>query len=1055
MSKKMTRKGLAFGAGFALVASGLASVPAQAALESGISLGAHYGQSDELVAVQDLTHGIVLATELTSIGNTDASKLKYLVEIVQTSDLDEWGDIDGTPDFNTIYASQLADGTTDQFKTAGNDATVTTPEGSTTSRVVTPANMGTTRSFGITSGAMSGDSNVSDAAGNTDDVILVVPGHDFAVADVVNLATGAVSNTTGPEDLVGAYTVTGITGNSITLEGNQLADITETNDEAVTLATGAVVTGKSQPSASETNLLFFAVPDQELDGTATDHEPISFNVTAWVDNNSNGVIDANEYSSGAKIVTFVAQEDVLFVHNVDFFTVGDTTLGGNWYADGVNTRNLTAVMKENSQIGFEVEADDATVGAKQKTDNTDGTAVGNATHAYNATFDRYDWAYDANGVGAIDESAAAIEAEAYSFALLVDDGADKEPGDADGAGVYFISDAGTASGNLSDTSITSTASASGLNKAEIVVDTSTTISQNATNAGNSLIEEAESVEALTGTTSIPFTVDLYTGATTRAGSGIEVEVTIKDVANALDTTTLTVEGKTLTAITAANQVSFTAKTNSSGQVAFTIEADIGADGESFTIDARAGDKSIDTTTVQWANRDFKLLQTPDTNFKIDTQGSVVAEYQVVDQFGEAPVGDYQLAFTRARTSGDRTVALGTVAEWSYVAPVSETGRSTVTITDNGSSTAEGVDTVTATLQKAATAGTGYVGTDDTDTFTVTYETDLDGMSATATVNNNGVLVGTTSVFPVSIETVSLVDFDSRLGSVDPEYTDTNTFNDRLNNTADDILTVSGTVTDSDNDGIAGVAVELSAEGLNFADANTSAGSTLMLNNSVVVVTDANGDYEAFVRSSVSGKQTVNVNAQGAKASVDVTFEGSTGTADAMTLQVASAVVDGRTSDVKVTVLDKLGNPVSGVAVTFKETGPGYLNTNSGTTDADGEVMVNLITLEGDTGSSTITASATIGLEATSVAKTITVGAVASAQKVNAGSFKGYVALYAKGYEGQRMSAKVGKDWVIVAAIPAAANDLFRAVEFVGAGVEISVRLYIDRVLIDTIPLVTK
>jgi hypothetical protein len=81
--------------------------------------------------------------------------------------------------------------------------------------------------------------------------------------------------------------------------------------------------------------------------------------------------------------------------------------------------------------------------------------------------------------------------------------------------------------------------------------------------------------------------------------------------------------------------------------------------------------------------------------------------------------------------------------------------------------------------------------------------------------------------------------------------------------------------------------------------------------------------------------------------------------------------------------------------------------------------------------------------------------IVTAQKVNAGSFKGYVALYAKGYEGQRMSAKVGNDWVIVPAIPAATNDLFRAVEFVGAGVEISVRLYIDRVLVATIPLLTK
>jgi len=81
--------------------------------------------------------------------------------------------------------------------------------------------------------------------------------------------------------------------------------------------------------------------------------------------------------------------------------------------------------------------------------------------------------------------------------------------------------------------------------------------------------------------------------------------------------------------------------------------------------------------------------------------------------------------------------------------------------------------------------------------------------------------------------------------------------------------------------------------------------------------------------------------------------------------------------------------------------------------------------------------------------------IVTAQKVNAGSFKGYVALYAKGYEGQRMSAKVGNDWVIVPSVPAATNDLFRAVEFVGAGVDISVRIYIDRVLLATIPLLTK
>ena len=78
-----------------------------------------------------------------------------------------------------------------------------------------------------------------------------------------------------------------------------------------------------------------------------------------------------------------------------------------------------------------------------------------------------------------------------------------------------------------------------------------------------------------------------------------------------------------------------------------------------------------------------------------------------------------------------------------------------------------------------------------------------------------------------------------------------------------------------------------------------------------------------------------------------------------------------------------------------------------------------------------------------------------AAKVNAGSFKGYVAIYARGHEGNRLTAKVGKDWVIVPSIPAATGDLFRVVEFTGAGYEIRVRIYIDRVLIETIDLTTK
>ena len=155
------------------------------------------------------------------------------------------------------------------------------------------------------------------------------------------------------------------------------------------------------------------------------------------------------------------------------------------------------------------------------------------------------------------------------------------------------------------------------------------------------------------------------------------------------------------------------------------------------------------------------------------------------------------------------------------------------------------------------------------------------------------------------------------------------------------------------------------------------------------------------------------------------------------------------------VVDKFGKPVSGVTVNFKDNGPGVLNAATATTDIFGEAQVTLTTVAAESGTNTITAFATIAGATVVQTASLTVGANATAAadaKVNAGSFKGYVALYAKGYAGQRMSAKVGKDWVVV---PVLASNFERVVEFTGAGYTISVPIYINRVLVDTITVTTK
>jgi len=188
----------------------------------------------------------------------------------------------------------------------------------------------------------------------------------------------------------------------------------------------------------------------------------------------------------------------------------------------------------------------------------------------------------------------------------------------------------------------------------------------------------------------------------------------------------------------------------------------------------------------------------------------------------------------------------------------------------------------------------------------------------------------------------------------------------------------------------------------------------------------------------------------------------------------TVITPGRTKVITGTLTDANGNPVD-------TTGVGAVRGDMGTasilvtyygdagiivgslpteTDADGKFRLSVLTSAADKGTLTVTVTYlpaganTATADKVTLVQSINVGAAAAAgdQKVNAGSFKGYVAIYAKGYEGQRLSAKVGNDWVVVESL---ASGFERVVEFTGAGYTIAVRIYIDRVLVDTITVTTK
>jgi len=748
------------------------------------------------------------------------------------------------------------------------------------------------------------------------------------------------------------------------------------------------------------------------------------------------------YDDGSKseieTITFLPAKSVSASITVSPVTVGATSGAGSFSFSGVNTGNLIS-------SNFTVQDGAQAAGATKIDINVTQDAVARVATvtAYDVLTDTQPFTYSATIAAAdillVGLTINDVEINKYFNAALTA---------ANAAQAKFTVAAADATAVLAISAVGSN------------------VVHNSTATATSLVA-AETIIAPEGTKSLNFVISALTGAagTTAAGANIPITVSLKDdvaPANDLGTTTITSNGKTLNKT--GSTVSFTLLTNSSGQVAFTVTADNAADGESFTIDATnsIGD-SIDQTTVRWEDAAWTLVPAVAGNFEVAPKGSITVDYTVVNQFGTLADSNYQIAFTRAAGAGDRdTVA--EYANWSYVAPVSATGRASVTIVDNGAAATEGTDTVTATLQKAATAGGAYLNVaGSTATFTLTYENDVASLTSTAKVSYNGIAnAAGTVVAPIYLETDPLVNYDSRLST---DKTAVNKW--EANNVeadgvvadatdaADALLRVYGTVTTTNAAPVSGVAVRLSGTGMNFADKAALADITRASNDSMVVFTDATGSYEAWVRSSVAGTQTISVDAQGATSSVSVRFQESTGVAAAMTLSVPSALTPGARADVVAKVVDKFGKPVSGVTVNFKDNGPGVLNAATATTDIFGEAQVTLTTVAAESGTNTITAFATIAGATVVQTASLTVGATATAAadaKVNAGSFKGYVALYAKGYAGQRMSAKVGKDWVVV---PVLASNFERVVEYTGAGYTISVPIYINRVLVDTITVTTK
>jgi len=273
---------------------------------------------------------------------------------------------------------------------------------------------------------------------------------------------------------------------------------------------------------------------------------------------------------------------------------------------------------------------------------------------------------------------------------------------------------------------------------------------------------------------------------------------------------------------------------------------------------------------------------------------------------------------------------------------------------------------------------------------------------------------------------------------------------------------------------AGSAVVVSSTGLHFLDTVTEDTAS----DTITVRADANGLYKFKAASNKSGTYTVSITVGSATTTSQVIISDPGSDQGASITWDTTNIVPGKTRIVTGTLVDAAGNPVytdwygsvdtdattASILITYAGTAGIPVGSMPTETDADGKFQVSVLTSTADSGTFTLTAvyskhgASTATADKITSVKAITVGAETATadQKITVGTFKGYVAIYTKGYMGQKLSAKVAGRWLVVDPIAAyKSNDYSRTVRLTGAGYTITVDLYIDGVFVRSEVVTTK
>jgi hypothetical protein len=501
-------------------------------------------------------------------------------------------------------------------------------------------------------------------------------------------------------------------------------------------------------------------------------------------------------------------------------------------------------------------------------------------------------------------------------------------------------------------------------------------------------------------------------------------------------------------------------TDANGQVTFTITNPAAADGDGVDLEIRplslaSGAATTAEFDIDWAAADYTLYDMNDavtqpasaSSFRsINAGGTYTYSFALVDQWGTAAADDtYRLQVINA----DRTVNSGYVTL--------SNGRASYVVAD----AAQGSNAYITTSVNVQKLTAGTWGTIAADSWNA---------------SNNGkvqinVLTAQTDAILLDATGAQLYKYDNN-ASVAADFSEataaaTTVVSDRRTSTAtqavytNDVVIHGRVVNASTSAQRGGALVTISGDSsILFSAGNVDSFGSISL------MASSEGDFTVSAFSNIAQLNSVVTitTADGATKTQKITFTAVAATTGAnVVVSAPASAASGSTFSVTATVTDKYGNPINTATndqLQITYTGPGIVfGTLPNDTGAAGTVTFAVLLGSNDKGTATITVTLdqsnnnvftdAVGGLIDDITATATVvvggGVVASGDtKVNVGTFKGYVALYAKGYEGQKMSAIVAGKWIVVESL---ASDFERVVRYTGAGYTITTKIYIDGVQI--------